>query len=165
MGWYVTCSTCKATEKYSHPACGCLEKKRVALTKKLIDAKVVDCFVDGDMGYAFLNTRYSVGDDEKKQFATVTVIENGSGEHAIHETFYEITIEEFTNSKADAEKRARETEEREKAEAEAENASQSEPDLELGKKTTEHESEPDLELGQNTVVDEPKTAVVPIVNL
>ena len=139
MGWYVTCSTCGASEKYSHPACGCLEKKRVALTKKLIGATVVDCFVDGDMGYEFLNTRYSVGDDEKKQFATVTVIFNHSGENAIQETFYEITIEEFVKSKTKNDKRV--------------TGAEAEPDLELGKITKDVEYEPDLELGKIVVAN------------
>ena len=44
MGWNVTCSDCKAVEKYVHPACGCKPKREAAVRAKMMDHKVVEIF-------------------------------------------------------------------------------------------------------------------------
>ncbi len=38
MGWYVTCEDCGQQEKYSHPHCGCRQKRWLALQKKIVES-------------------------------------------------------------------------------------------------------------------------------
>jgi|SRR5665648_286889 len=42
MGWYVTCTDCKVTEKYRHPDCGCKPKREAKICSKMIDHQVVE---------------------------------------------------------------------------------------------------------------------------
>lgn len=42
MGWYVTCRFCGATEKYSHPDCGCQQKEYKRILLKIKGSEVVD---------------------------------------------------------------------------------------------------------------------------
>ena len=83
-----------------HPACGCLDKRRLEIVKKMIGATLVDSFIEFDGYYTYLNTKYQIGSDEKqRQFCVSAVIENCSGDHAIHETLFQIDIEAFDSTK------------------------------------------------------------------
>ncbi len=100
MGWYVTCGTCGKCEKYSHPACGCLEKKRKLILEKLIGATIVDYFIANEMYYVIMYTHYSkVINEEKNDIYVATVIENQSGENKCAETVREIDKEDYYTSK------------------------------------------------------------------
>ena len=101
MGWYITCNTCGQQEKYMHPACGCLEKKRKVLLDKLVGATVHENYVDQtNYPYIFLNTHYKKSVDGKMSDLYIsTVIENCSGEMSIHETIFEIDEEGYHQSK------------------------------------------------------------------
>lgn len=103
MGWYVTCETCGAQEKYSHPSCGCIQRGQKQLLKKMIGAIVIDNFIlYADFGYSYLYTHYSkIAEEKKIEFYTCFVLTNGPGEHEIPDTFYEVSFERFDDAKSE----------------------------------------------------------------
>lgn len=92
MGWYVTCEYCGAEDKYQHPPCGCLEKRRDKLANKLIGSTIVDCCIKEGEHYTFQYTKYG---KDNEYFYTQTVLRNGWDEGTIFETFKEISADAY----------------------------------------------------------------------
>lgn len=85
MKWYVTCQYCGQKEKYRHPKCRCLEKKRSEILQKITEATVITNLVKREIetpGYVFLYTRYKKG---VEFFWVRIVLENGYGEWHLNE--------------------------------------------------------------------------------
>ena len=67
MGWNVTCEFCGESEKQSHPACDCLQKRRDEILRKLIGASALELFLwndnSGPSGLQFEVSKYKKDDD------------------------------------------------------------------------------------------------------
>lgn len=115
MGWYITCKTCKRTEKYHHPDCGCRDKEVEAIRAKIIGSTVVAMTrIKGPFSFTITHYRKTVSipltyDDVTTNVYVVSDPERG--DHMDPPELEEVDEECYTNTVERNEKRNDEEEE------------------------------------------------------